>query len=67
VVASAVADENSENCEEPGTVVALDGKITVACGKGKVDLLVVVPEGKSRMGAADFIRGRKINIGDILK
>jgi methionyl-tRNA formyltransferase len=67
VVASQVADEDSENSEEPGTVVALDGRITVACGKGKIDLLTVVPEGKSRMSAADFIRGRKINIGDVLK
>ena len=67
VVASSVADEDSENSEEPGTVISLNDKITVACGKGKIDLLAVVPEGKSRMGAADFIRGRKINIGDILK
>ncbi len=67
VVASEVKDEDSESSDIPGTVVALDGKITVACGKGKIDLLTVIPEGKSRMNAADYIRGRKINIGDILK
>ena len=67
VVASNVMDADCENAEEPGTVVAIDGKITVACGKGKIDLLTVVPEGKSKMSAADFIRGRKINVGDILK
>jgi hypothetical protein len=27
----------------------------------------VLPEGKGRMSAAEFIRGRKINVGDILK
>lgn len=67
VVASEVHDESSENRELPGTVVALDGRITVACGKGKIDLLTVVPEGKSKMNAADYIRGRKLNVGDILK
>lgn len=50
-----------------GEVTALDGGITVACGKGSVTLLNVLPEGKSRMKAADFIRGRKLNIGDILR
>ena len=67
VVASEVHDADCENTKEAGTVVALDGKITVACGRGLIDLLIVVPEGKSRMNAADFIRGRKINIGDVLK
>jgi methionyl-tRNA formyltransferase len=67
VVASEVRDADRENTAEPGTVVALDGRITVACGRGLIDLLTVVPEGKSRMNSADFIRGRKINIGDILK
>ena len=67
VVASEVSDEDSENTQTPGTVLALDGRITVACGKGTIDLLTVVPEGKSRMNSADYIRGRKINVGDILK
>lgn len=52
---------------ESGEVLSLDGGITVACGEGAVTLLGVVPEGKSRMSATDFIRGRKVNIGDILK
>ncbi len=50
-----------------GTVLSLDGEITVACGTGTVALLGVLPEGKGRMSAADFIRGRKLNVGDILK
>lgn len=50
-----------------GEVIALDGGITVACGNGSITLLNVLPEGKSRMNAADFIRGRKLNVGDILK
>jgi len=67
VVASAVSDKYSENSVSPGTVTSLDGKITVACGRGKIDLLTVIPEGKSKMSGADFIRGRKISVGDILK
>ena len=67
IVASAVADADCENSVPSGSVIALDGKITVACGKGRIDLLTVVPEGKSKMNSADFIRGRKIAIGDILK
>lgn len=51
---------------EPGSVIALDGAITVKCGEGAVDILRVLPEGKGRMDSADFIRGRKISIGDIL-
>ena len=51
----------------PGEVLSTDDGITVACGEGAVTLLTVVPEGKSRMSAADFVRGRKISVGDILK
>ena len=43
-----------------GEVISLDNGITVACGKGAVTLTRVIPEGKSRMDASDFIRGRKI-------
>ena len=50
----------------PGTVLSLDGGIEVACGCGSVIFTVVIPEGKSRMNAADYIRGRKINEGDVL-
>lgn len=52
---------------EAGEVISLDeGGITVACGSGAVRLLRVLPEGKGRMSADDFIRGRKISLGDIL-
>lgn len=52
---------------ECGEVIADDGRIVVACGEGAVSLLGVLPEGKGRMSAADFVRGRKIAKGDILK
>ena len=50
----------------PGTVVGLDGEILVACGKGTIALTQVIPEGKKRMAAADYIRGRKLSLGDLL-
>lgn len=54
----------------PGEVTSLDahgeGGITVACGEGSLILTRIVPEGKGKMSAAEFIRGRKISLGDRL-
>ena len=52
---------------EAGRVLSLENGIEVACGSGSILLLGVLPEGKGRMSAADFIRGRKVATGDILK
>ena len=53
-----------------GTVLALSdrgvGGITVATGDGSVVLLRVLPEGKGAMSAADFVRGRRVAVGDRL-
>lgn len=55
---------------EPGEVIALsdkgEGAIVVACGEGALSFSGVIPEGKGRMTAGDFVRGRKIQIGDKL-
>ncbi len=55
---------------QPGEVIATDakgeGSITVACGEGALLIKGVIPEGKGRMTAGDLVRGRKIQIGDIL-
>lgn len=54
-----------------GEVIDLDakgeGSFTVACGEGALLVRGVIPEGKGRMSAGDFIRGRKIALGDILE
>lgn len=52
----------------PGTVVSTDnGTIEIVCGDGKILAVTgVLPEGKSRMAAADFINGRKVVSGDVL-
>lgn len=55
----------------PGEVIDLDpkgeGSFTVACGDGALLIRGVIPEGKGRMTAGDYIRGRKISKGDILE
>lgn len=52
----------------PGTVIALDECVTVACGDGSaIEIHRLLPEGKGRMCAADYIRGRRLAVGDILK
>jgi methionyl-tRNA formyltransferase len=55
----------------PGTVISLDGvgdgAIVVACGEGALKITKIKPEGKGIMSAGDFIRGRKIALGDRLK
>ena len=67
VYAARVYDESKDwGDTAPGTVVGLDKDILVACGKGTLALYSVIPEGKKRMAAADYIRGRKLNIGDLL-
>lgn len=63
-VSSEIASETG-SFGKPGEVIALDGKITVACGEGSIAITSLLPAGKSRMSAADFIRGRKISVGDI--
>jgi len=51
-----------------GTVADLsDAGFTVVCGDGRKLLITgVLPEGKGRMQAADFVRGRRIQAGDLL-
>ena len=66
LIESKIADREAPH-ERIGEVLSLDGKIEVACAKGSLYIERVLPEGKSRMSAADFIRGRNISVGDILK
>lgn len=68
IVESVLLDEATSAA--PGTVLtaeAADGFFRVACGKGVIGITRLLPEGKGRMSAADFIRGRKIAKGDVLK
>ena len=66
IVESRVVDAEKVPYKPCGAVVSVGEDIKVACGKGILSLLTVVPEGKGRMSAADFVRGRKIAEGDLL-
>ncbi len=54
----------------PGLVTEVgakgEGFVRVACGEGSLFITRLVPEGKKNMSAGDFVRGRKIAVGDIL-
>lgn len=57
--------------DNAGEVAALsdkgEGEIVLSCGDGCISVIGVVPEGKKPMKSADYIRGRRISVGDILK
>ena len=50
-----------EGYGDPGQILGLDsqGRLLVACGKGAVAIEYVQPEGKPKMTAAEFSRGRR--------
>ena len=50
----------------PGTVLSVSGGITVACGKGAIKFLEVLPAGKKPMTAAAYLNGNKLPVGAIL-
>ena len=64
-------EEPIEASGNPGEVIAVDqkgqGSFTVACGSGALRVLEVIFEGKGKMSAGDFVRGRRIALGDCLK
>lgn len=67
VIETRIADETAEHsAEDCGKVISLEGGVEVACRRGSIRILRLLPEGKSRMSAEDFIRGRRIAIGDRL-
>lgn len=49
-----------------GAVISTDDGISVVGTDGVIVLDTVVPEGKGKMSAADFVRGRGISVGDRL-
>lgn len=53
-------------CGDAGTTLAFDdGGMTVACGDGSIVVEEMQPEGKKIMTAAEFLRGNRLNIGEL--
>lgn len=62
-----VPSNNSAAGSEPGKVVDVTGdQFTVQCGSGTVSIRTLQPDGKRPMPTSDFLRGRKIAVGDRL-
>lgn len=59
---------DAEACPAPGTLVSADAKggLIVACGQGLLSLEEVQAEGGKRLAAADFLRGRPLEVGTVL-
>ena len=49
---------------EAGKVIS-NNPLTVACGEGAVEIIMLQPEGKRAMTADDYMKGHKIEIGTI--
>ena len=66
LIRSELVDTVKEHAN-PGEVLRIDGgKIEIACRTGSIAVTELLPEGKNRMRAADFVNGRKIAPGDRL-
>jgi methionyl-tRNA formyltransferase len=65
-----IAAHPTEGKGEPGTVLSVscagDGEIVIAAGEGALAVTRLLPEGKSRMTAAEYLRGRRLNVGEVL-
>ncbi len=65
LVRSAVTDRASS--KEAGSLIAENGRLFVVCGDGLcLEILELLPAGKKRMSAADYLRGNRVNDGERL-
>jgi methionyl-tRNA formyltransferase len=60
------ATENSTK-STPGELIETKDALRVACGEGALELLEVQPAGKPRMKALDWVRGARLQNGDMLE
>ena len=54
-----------EGSGKPGEIISLDPPV-VSCGSGAAELISVQLEGKKQMNAADFFRGQRAKVGDVI-
>jgi len=52
--------------DAPGTIVRMKPDVAVQCGSGRIVLAEVQAAGRKRMGAAEFLRGRRVIPGERL-
>lgn len=64
ILQSRIADEKAPpHRSAPGTLVACDQRILVACGSGLLEILRLQREGKKEMPAEAFLRGTRLVCG----
>lgn len=51
---------------EPGELAIDKQSVVLGCGRGALELIVVQPEGKARMGARDWANGNRVESGAFL-
>lgn len=62
-----VNESSGKKTARPGEVLeSSPAGIKVACGDGVLLLTEVQPESKPKMKAADFLKGRKVEVGEVL-
>jgi methionyl-tRNA formyltransferase len=57
------AVEDTTSTGPPGAIASLKPNPAVQCGSGRLRLLEVQAPGRKRMPAADFLRGKRIEVG----
>lgn len=66
IISAQICDRSTPH-ENVGEVLSTDNGIEVACKEGSILITRVIPEGRSKMDATDFIRGRGVSVGDVLR
>ena len=66
LVSARIAEEDQAH-DTPGEILSLEDGITVACRTGSLTVTGVLPEGKGRMSACDYVRGRRLSVHDVLR
>ncbi len=65
IVSSTLPSLSAEG--EAGEVLSDENRLLVLCGDGEVlEITELIPEGRQKMKAADYLRGRKLKKGDLL-
>ena len=57
--------KSNSSMGSPGEVSIIDKSVFVSCGNGSLEILRVVPAGKKEMDAIDWVRGARLNIGEV--
>ncbi len=60
-----IVSHESQASTQPGAIASVtDKQIIVACGSGQIAIVSLQPDGKRPMSTAEFLRGRRVVVGD---